>query len=266
MRRWRAHRGIYFIRIPEVLFTVAMLVLTTRSAPDVWRTDFWQIGFDNGLNSSPSIILYALANNRKAKVPFVWSQTWVALHKRLQSLCHASRPLIRISFSHSLTDYNSALAILSLFIWLTSLVATIMNIFLPVIGLFISLSMTALYTASIVGQAGPDHADPAHPSPSPWYLRKGCGLAAANGRAGDCHKAQAQFAFTILLLYVLALLSFLCGPSPLKPSHSYFFFLFFFSYLYAGEAEGEGMGGVQASSLAAIFISLLKAGHPRTGS
>ena len=74
-RRWRAHRGIYYIRIPEVLLTVALLVLSTRAAPDVYRTAFWQIGYDNGFNSSPNIILYAAANHVKPKVPFVWSQT-----------------------------------------------------------------------------------------------------------------------------------------------------------------------------------------------
>ena len=80
-----------------------------------------------------------------------------------------------------------------------------MHFFLPIIGTFVGFAMAALYVASIAGQAGPDHADPAHPSPSPWYLRKGCSLATAAGRGSQCQQAQALLAMAVLILYAMTL-------------------------------------------------------------
>ncbi len=40
-----------------------MLVLFGISQPDLYRTKMWQVGFDNGFNSNPNMILYAYANH-----------------------------------------------------------------------------------------------------------------------------------------------------------------------------------------------------------
>lgn len=62
----------------ELAGTVAALTLFGIADPDLFRTTLWQVGADNGFNSSPKEILYAYANYRPLpKIPFVWSQTYV---------------------------------------------------------------------------------------------------------------------------------------------------------------------------------------------
>ncbi len=62
--------------IPELLGTIGMLVLFGMEQPDLFRIQFWQIGFDHQLNSNPNMILYAYANHRPLPdIPFVWSQS-----------------------------------------------------------------------------------------------------------------------------------------------------------------------------------------------
>lgn len=62
----------------ELAGTVAALTLFGIADPDLFRTALWQVGSDNGFNSSPKQILYAYANYRPIpKTPFVWSQTCV---------------------------------------------------------------------------------------------------------------------------------------------------------------------------------------------
>ena len=62
--------------VPELAGIVPLLVLFALQSPDVWRTLFWRIGFENKLNSNPNMILYAYANHRPLPdIPFVWSQT-----------------------------------------------------------------------------------------------------------------------------------------------------------------------------------------------
>jgi hypothetical protein len=64
----------------ELMGTVAALALFGIADPDLFRTRLWQVGSDNGFNSSPLQILYAYANYRPIpKIPFVWSQTCVFL-------------------------------------------------------------------------------------------------------------------------------------------------------------------------------------------
>ena len=58
----------------ELLDTVAALALFGIASPNQYRTAMWQIGSDNGFNSSPNLILYAYANYRPIpKTPMVWS-------------------------------------------------------------------------------------------------------------------------------------------------------------------------------------------------
>jgi hypothetical protein len=58
----------------ELLDTVATLALFGVASPNQYRTAMWQIGSDNGFNSSPNQILYAYANYRPIpKTPMVWS-------------------------------------------------------------------------------------------------------------------------------------------------------------------------------------------------
>lgn len=77
MRRpWKVRKPLYFLLLPELGGTVGMLVMFGLQQPDLFRTEFWQIGFDNQLNSNPNMILYAYANYQPLPtIPFVWSQT-----------------------------------------------------------------------------------------------------------------------------------------------------------------------------------------------
>jgi len=62
--------------LPELLGTIAVLVLFGIQQPDMFRTVFWRIGHELKLNSSPTVILYAYANHWPLPtIPFVWSQT-----------------------------------------------------------------------------------------------------------------------------------------------------------------------------------------------
>lgn len=60
----------------ELAVLIALLVIFGIAQPDLYRTDMWQIGFDNKLNSNPNMVLYAYANYRPLpKVPLIWSLT-----------------------------------------------------------------------------------------------------------------------------------------------------------------------------------------------
>lgn len=60
----------------ELIGLIAVLVIFGIAQPDLYRTKMWQIGFDNGLNSNPNMILYAYANFKPLpKVPLIWSST-----------------------------------------------------------------------------------------------------------------------------------------------------------------------------------------------
>lgn len=174
-RRWRARRPLYWGMIPELLGTIAVLVLFGVQQPDMFRTVFWRIGAELGYNSSPVIILYAYANHRPLPtIPFVWSQT--------------------------LTNFNVAISIVSLFVLLAKLIMVIMKVYFPVLGLVLSLSLTALYAVSVYGQMGPDYLDPEHPSSIAWYIRESCSVADRFGVAKHCAMAKATFAVTILMV------------------------------------------------------------------
>lgn len=60
----------------ELAVLVPILVIFGIAQPDLYRSDMWQIGFDNKLNSNPNMILYAYANYRPLpKVPLIWTST-----------------------------------------------------------------------------------------------------------------------------------------------------------------------------------------------
>ncbi|KAK4041557.1 hypothetical protein C8A01DRAFT_34397 [Parachaetomium inaequale] len=182
-RPWRAKAPLYWGMVPELAGVIALLVLFGLQQPDSFRTRFWQIGFDNKLNSNPKMILYAYANYQPLPtVPFVWSRT--------------------------LTNFNVAISVVSLFILLAKMIATIMKVFYPIFGTIIGLGLTALYTVSVYGQAGPDYADPRYPSPTPWHLRLGCKLAEAYNMGKTCQMVQATLGMTV---YMLALYLFQSG-------------------------------------------------------
>lgn len=75
-RKWRVKRPIWFLVVMELAALVPLLVLFGIQRPDLYRTRFWNIGFDMKMNSNPNMILYAYANHRPLPtIPFVWSQT-----------------------------------------------------------------------------------------------------------------------------------------------------------------------------------------------
>lgn len=61
----------------ELPFTIVILTFTGIASHDLYRTRLWQDGADNGFNSAPNEILYAMANYRPYKVPKVWSSLCV---------------------------------------------------------------------------------------------------------------------------------------------------------------------------------------------
>ncbi|KAH8883670.1 hypothetical protein GQ53DRAFT_427843 [Thozetella sp. PMI_491] len=193
-RPWKVKKPLYLLMIPELLGTVAMLVLFGIEQPDLFRSAFWQIGFDNKLNSNPNMILYAYANHRPLPtIPFVWSQT--------------------------LTNFNVAISVISLFILLAKMISLIMKVFYPVFGAFVSTALTVLYAVSIYGQAGPDYADARYPSPVAWYIRMGCDIARPYGQYKNCQLAKATFAVSVymmtLYLVNLGLAAWAMWPDPL---------------------------------------------------
>jgi hypothetical protein len=82
--KWKYPKVLIAFFILELAGTVAALALFGIADPDLYRTALWQVGSDNGFNSSPLEILYAYANYRPLPtIPFVWSQTYVLQYGRI---------------------------------------------------------------------------------------------------------------------------------------------------------------------------------------
>jgi len=176
-RPWRVRKPFYISMVFELAGLVPLLVLFGIAQPDMYRTRMWQVGFDNGFNSNPNMILYAYANHRPLPaVPFVWSQT--------------------------ITNFNVAISVISLFLLLAKMILTIMHVFYPIMGTFVAISMTALYATSVYGQAGPDYADARYPSPVAWYISKSCDYARRNNAYQSCMFAKGTFAVTCYMLFI----------------------------------------------------------------
>lgn len=77
-RQWKWPKVVVGLMVAELMGTVGCLVLFGVASPNTYRTAMWQIGADNGFNSSPLQILYAYANYQPIpKIPMVWSSLYV---------------------------------------------------------------------------------------------------------------------------------------------------------------------------------------------
>lgn len=180
-RKWPSSAAMWIMIVVELALTVTLLVLTALAQPDTYRTQLWTAGYQLGFNSNPKLIDFAHANGEKPpKIPFVWSST--------------------------LTDYNVAIAIISLFFLITRLIALIMDFWRPVLVLPINIAFVALYATSLGGQAGPDYLDPTRPSPVAWYIAKSCSVAANRQIQSYCRDAKGTFA-AFSLMFVVTLVN-----------------------------------------------------------
>lgn len=158
----------------ELAGTVPALALFGIASPDLYRTTMWQIGYQNGWNSDPREILYAYANYIPLpKIPFVWSQT--------------------------LTNFNVAVSVLSMFVLLVKCSMFILHIWYPLLSTVANLPIVVLWAVSVYGQMGPDHSDPQHPSNIAWYIRKSCSYATGPAH-GYCLQAKGAFAVSVFML------------------------------------------------------------------
>lgn len=179
-RRWKWPKVLIALMLLELAASVAVLALFGIADPNLYRTKMWQIGSDNGFNSSPLQILYAYANYRPIpKTPFVWSQ--------------------------SLTSFNVAISVLCTFIMLVKTTMFIMHVWYPLLATVVNVIITCLWVVSIAGQAGPDHSDPEHPSSSAWYVTKSCSYAKASGYVHYCQMAKGTFAVTVFMAAIFFL-------------------------------------------------------------
>jgi len=196
-RKWKLPKLLYALFIIELAGTVAALALFGIADPNLFRTDLWQIGSDYGFNSSPLEILYAYANYRPIpKIPFVWSQ--------------------------ALTTFNVVVSVLCTFVLLCKATMFVLHVWYPILSTIVNTILVAMWIVSVVGQAGPDHSDPEHPSNIPWYLSKSCDLASPYGKKHYCLMAKGTFAVTVFLLFIF-FLNLLLGiwsmiPSPAERS------------------------------------------------
>lgn len=115
---------------------------------------------------------------------------------------HGARQPKLKQYPQSLTEFNVAISVISLFVLLVKMIGFILRIWYPIVGLCFGVGLTALYSASIYGQAGPDYADPRYPSPVAWYIRYGCGIAQKYGVEGYCLMAKGTFAVTAYMLFL----------------------------------------------------------------
>lgn len=76
-RNYRHYWTFLILMAVELPFTIVILILTGIAAHNRYRTKLWQDGYDNGFNSAPNEILYALANYRPYHIPMVWSPLYV---------------------------------------------------------------------------------------------------------------------------------------------------------------------------------------------
>jgi hypothetical protein len=191
-RRWKLPKVLIALMVLELGGTVAALALFGIAAPNLYRTSMWRIGNENGFNSSPLQVLYAYANYRPLpKIPFVWSQT--------------------------LTDFNVAVSVLSMFILLVKASMFILHIWYPILGTLSNLAIVVLWAVSLYGQMGPDHSDPRYPSNIAWYISKSCSYARPSGNYKYCLQAKGAFATTVVMLAVF-FLNFLLGVYSLIPT------------------------------------------------
>ncbi|KAJ2904535.1 hypothetical protein MKZ38_007867 [Zalerion maritima] len=177
-RRWRSRRLLWWMLPLELFGVVACLAMFGIAQPDTYRTTMWEIGGKEGFNSAPNYQVYFAANYKPIPTtPFVWSQT--------------------------LTDFNVAISIISLFTLIGKLILIIMRLWFPIASIALHTCLATLYIVSIYGQMGPDHMDPRYPSNIAWYIRMGCDVAEKYGDAKSCKMAKGSFAAAIYMIFVL---------------------------------------------------------------
>ncbi|KAI9831130.1 MAG: hypothetical protein M1819_005218 [Sarea resinae] len=171
----RMPKTFLVLLILEFPITVAALILFGIASPNLYRTRLWQDGADNGFNSSPNEILYAMANYRPITVPVPWNQ-----------------------FT---TTYNMVLPVVSMFVMLTKPVLFFCGALPPILSFVVHAVLIALYAVALRNQAGSDMSDPAHPQPgAPWYLTKSCKVAAHHTNIHYCQQAKAGFAVCVVMI------------------------------------------------------------------
>lgn len=184
-----------WLMLVEFVGLVPLLVITALSQPNLYRTALWQIGWDHRLNSNPAIILYAYANyTAQPKIAFIWSQKSVCKESLSQERGKVN------DFCNRLTDFNVAIAVISLFFLLTKLIAVIMRVWYPIVSTASSIALVVLYSVSTYGQVGPDYTDPRYPAPAAWYFRFGCDMAKPYGQYTNCQIAQSSLFITLYML------------------------------------------------------------------
>lgn len=85
-RKWKTPKLLIAMFIIELPFSIAALALFGIASPDLYRTRFWQQGFDLGWNSNPNQAIYAAANYKPYSAPLPWSQLFVSL-SRTHKIC-----------------------------------------------------------------------------------------------------------------------------------------------------------------------------------
>jgi len=175
--KWRHPRALIALLVLETPLTIATLALFGIASPNLYRTKLWADGYANGYNSSPNQVLYDFANHRTPVTPLCWS-----------------------SF---VTEWNLVISVLSMFILLAKTAAHVMNVFWPLISLFVGAVEVALYAVSLHAQTAKDLSDPAHLQRGPpWYITKSCSVVHEVSNLGYCRQAKASFAVTICMVYV----------------------------------------------------------------
>jgi hypothetical protein len=72
-RKYRHHKAVLYLMAAELPIVLPVLILTGIAAHNTYTTKLWQDGANNGFNSAPNQVVYALTNGRTYKVPIVWS-------------------------------------------------------------------------------------------------------------------------------------------------------------------------------------------------
>jgi hypothetical protein len=98
-----------------------------------------------------------------------------------------------------LTDSNLAAALLSLAMVLARIIMRTAGQLRPSFAAIYDTILGFVWAHCVVSQMSGDMSDLKHPSPSPWYLTRGC--SAVEGRAaGACRVSQASFAMSLLVM------------------------------------------------------------------
>lgn len=174
-RLYKHHKVALYLMIAEFPVILPVLILTGVASHDTYTTKLWQDGYNNGFNSAPNQIVYALTNGRTYKVPIVWS-----------SLVY---------------NYDLVLGVLSTFVFLVKVPIMVLRFFYPPLGAFSNGALTILYIAAATFQAGSDTTDSRHMQRGPpWYITKPCSVAYSASNIGYCEQAKSLFALTVIMI------------------------------------------------------------------